>query len=248
MTQQEKDRLLALLSSQRTWCQEVEARDRRGQAVRYNDASAVAWDLTGAVCHLFGWDRALELFAQLGRHVMGRRPPVGRHSGHPRDPQMASMAALQDFNDRPTTNYETIRGHLAAMPVHHGHAKAILKVTPAAAEHLAHALAQARAGPNMTFRMVQKEDAWSLWMDTMHPDDVVFTHHGNAVLVLEGEVSAVLSTRTLDLEYTPEGPQLAFSPEPEPSYDGLHPPDADSGIVPLNEPPAAGAPTVAPGG
>jgi hypothetical protein len=133
MTQEEKDRILALLGSDRGWCQEAEARDGRGSAVRHSDAAAVAWDLTGALCHLFGWDRAMLLFPQLARHLTGRRPPFGRHWAQPQDPQMASMAALQDYNDQPTTDHESMMARLAVVRVCRPRKAAV--VSPSTASH-----------------------------------------------------------------------------------------------------------------
>ena len=113
MRQDEKDRLLGLFDDQRRWCREVDARDDQGNAVHYDDPAAVAWDIVGGMCHLFGWRRACELFAQMTRHVVGS-PPGSRWST---DPQMLAMAALQDFNDRPDTTFELVVAKLREAPV-----------------------------------------------------------------------------------------------------------------------------------
>jgi hypothetical protein len=117
MMQDEKDRILTLLESKSRWCQHAEARDSSGQPVRCDDPTAVAWDLTGAVCVLFGWRRASELFSQLERQFVGRKH-VGKRKFGLRDPQICSMVAVQEYNDQADTTYETIRARLESMPVY----------------------------------------------------------------------------------------------------------------------------------
>lgn len=123
MMQHEKDELLRLLDTASRWCRHAEARDRRGQAVRFDDPAAAAWDLTGAVCLLFGWARALELFPQLERHLTGHN----RAARRPRlllknEPRIISMVAVQEYNDCSEITYEQIRGRLESLPVYHPHA------------------------------------------------------------------------------------------------------------------------------
>jgi hypothetical protein len=112
MIQDEKDNLLSLFAREENWCQEVEARDQQGEPVRFDDEAAVAWDLVGALCHLFGWSRASKLFVQIIRRITG---PSYRWTSQ--DRAMAAMRALQDFNDRQETTYETIVATLRDMPV-----------------------------------------------------------------------------------------------------------------------------------
>jgi hypothetical protein len=119
MMQDEKERLLTLLGTSGKWCQHAEARDRRGHAVHYDDPAAVAWDLTGAVCALFGWERALELFSQMERQLVGRKHAAKRSFGlQNSDPQICSMVAVQEFNDRTDTTYELMMARLQAMSVY----------------------------------------------------------------------------------------------------------------------------------
>jgi hypothetical protein len=116
MMQEEKDQLLTLLATSSKWCQHAEARDRRGHAVHYDDPGAVSWDLTGAVCVLFGWVRARELFSQLERQLVGNRHAAKRLSAlQNSDPQICSMVAVQEFNDHTDTTYELVRARLEAM-------------------------------------------------------------------------------------------------------------------------------------
>jgi len=112
----EKAQLLALLDGAGKWCREAEAHDARGDPVTYDDAAAVAWDLTGALCRLFGWQRACVLFVQLDRHIHGRRSAFGWPR---RDAEMDAMAALQSFNDRFDTTFASLRERIETMPVWH---------------------------------------------------------------------------------------------------------------------------------
>ena len=77
----------------------------------------MAWDITGALCRLFGWRRARILFGQLDRHIHGKRIAF---SWPARDSEIEAMTALQDFNDRADTTFETLRERIETMPVWHG--------------------------------------------------------------------------------------------------------------------------------
>lgn len=113
----EKERLLALLADEGSWCQDAEAHGADGVAVCCTDEAAVAWDLTGALCRLFGWRRACALFGQLDRHIHGRR----RAFGWPRhNTALDAMAALQEFNDRSDMTFSLLRGQIESMPVWRG--------------------------------------------------------------------------------------------------------------------------------
>lgn len=112
MLAHEKDKLLLLLAGPGCWCQGAEARDGHGDAVQYGDPAATAWDLTGAVCRLFGWKRALCLFPQIEEHLLPRPRGLPRF----RRTEIGAMTALQDYNDRSDLTYDAIIGQLRAMP------------------------------------------------------------------------------------------------------------------------------------
>lgn len=115
MTQDEKDRLLDLLDNEAKWCREADARDDQGNPVHYGDEAAVAWDIVGGMCRLFGWDRSCELFVVVAGNVAGARP------GDPdQDQGMRAMAAVQDFNDDPDTTYESVITKLRDIPISQG--------------------------------------------------------------------------------------------------------------------------------
>lgn len=115
MMQEEKDRLIALFADKHQWCQGVDARNRSGEAVRHDDKAAVAWDIVGGMCRLFGWKRASELFGPMSRHFSGRRlSPTRQYL------PTHAMTALLDFNDDGDTTYELIVTKLQELPVWRG--------------------------------------------------------------------------------------------------------------------------------
>ena len=122
MMPEEKEQLLALLDHERRWCRDAEAHDANSDAVQYDDDAAVAWDVTGALCRLFGWQRACVLFGQLDRHINGKRVSIGWPT---RDAEMDAMGALQDFNDRLDVTFDMMRERIETMPVWHGNARRI---------------------------------------------------------------------------------------------------------------------------
>lgn len=122
MMPEEKQQLLALFDHEGRWCREAEAHDANSVAVHYDDEAAVAWDVTGALCRLFGWRRACVLFGQLDRHINGKRVVIGWPAP---DAEMDAMGALQDFNDRVDMTFDTLRERIETMSVWHGNARRI---------------------------------------------------------------------------------------------------------------------------
>jgi hypothetical protein len=113
MMQEERQALLSLLEQEAHWCREAEARNAAGEPTQFDDDDAVAWDLTGALCKLFGWERACSLFGQFDRHINGKRVPVLLT----RDNGIGAMVALQVFNDRAETTFADVRGCIDSMPI-----------------------------------------------------------------------------------------------------------------------------------
>jgi hypothetical protein len=113
MSPNEKEQLVALLLDAQHWCQGAEARNAEGHDVAYSDADATAWDVTGATCHLFGWPRACELFAQMGSDFHGG--DAGATRG---DSGIAAMVALQNWNDDAGTTHADVIARLQSLPVH----------------------------------------------------------------------------------------------------------------------------------
>lgn len=112
MTQDEKDSLLTLFAKPTGWCQQAEARDCRGEAVHYHDPEAVAWDIVGGMCRLFGWSRSMKLFAQTWRQITGRRPGCPELGS-----EMHAMRSLQDFNDLSDTDYDLVISRIRGVRV-----------------------------------------------------------------------------------------------------------------------------------
>ena len=117
MVPDEKRQLLTLLADGQSWCQGGEARDAEGLPVSYDDQAAVAWDITGALCRLFGWRRACVLFPQLERHILGK---TLRPAWPERDTSLDAMLALQTYNDDGEITFEELREQIETMPVWYG--------------------------------------------------------------------------------------------------------------------------------
>lgn len=113
MRSDELNELLKLFATSDHWCQGAEAKTVKGAPVKYSDPDAVAWDLTGALCFLFGWERACILFCQVDKHLLRDRSLRWRVH----DVQVESMLALQEMNDCPSTSYESLIKRLKAMRV-----------------------------------------------------------------------------------------------------------------------------------
>ncbi len=120
MMPEEKQQLLELFDDERRWCREAEAHDANSDAVHYDDDAAVAWDVTGALCRLFGWRRACVLFGQLDRHINGKRVAIRWPAP---DAEMDAMGALQDFNDGVDMTFDRMRERIETMSVWHGNAR-----------------------------------------------------------------------------------------------------------------------------
>ena len=113
MLSKEKHKLLDFFHCGDRWCQDAEARDASGNPVKFHDPLATAWDITGALCCLFGWKRASTLFGQLERHIQNRK----RVFGFNQDAAIESMVTLQAYNDRPDIAFQNILVLLQTMPV-----------------------------------------------------------------------------------------------------------------------------------
>lgn len=131
MTPEEKGQLLVLLGNAEQWCQQAEARDAQGDPVRFSASAAISWDITGALCRLFGWSRACVLFGQIERHLLGGKHPY-RYN---RVPEIDSMVALQIHNDRADMTFETLLAQLASVPVWRGHPRPSEKLESLACQH-----------------------------------------------------------------------------------------------------------------
>ena len=113
MRTDELNELMELLANPKHWCQGAEARTASGAPVKYSDPEAIAWDITGALCVLFGWERACILFCQIDKHLLKDRSLRWRvHDVH-----VESMLALQEINDSHSTSHDWLIERLKTMRV-----------------------------------------------------------------------------------------------------------------------------------
>ncbi|MCO6435638.1 MAG: hypothetical protein J5J06_00950 [Phycisphaerae bacterium] len=121
MMAEEREQLVRFFDEGRCWCQHAEARNASGDPVQYDDPDATAWDLTGALCRLFGWQRATVLFGQIERHL-----EPGKHRMHYlRDEIVDPMCVLQQFNDRDETAFADIIEQVQSIPLWRGAPKTV---------------------------------------------------------------------------------------------------------------------------
>ncbi len=113
MSFSEQERLAGFFDDAQRWCQAAEARDERGEPVAFSDHTAVAWDLPGALCRLFGWSRAAELFPALACHV----PRLHPHERGGGAGAIDALVALQNWNDDPRTTHADIAALIRILPV-----------------------------------------------------------------------------------------------------------------------------------
>jgi len=87
----------------------------------------------------------------------------------------------------------------------------MLTVTDKAAQHLRENLSREEGSPPGTFRIVNSEEGYQLTLDEAKEGDQVFEHEGENYLLLDTEVGEALSSATLDVQESPQGPRLALS-------------------------------------
>ena len=87
----------------------------------------------------------------------------------------------------------------------------MLQVTTAALDRLATKLAHKKTTDASTLRFSRKPGGWKLHLDEARPDDSLFVHDGQKVLVLDGEVLEAMTNFKLDVRNTDVGPRLRLS-------------------------------------
>ena len=75
---------------------------------------------------------------------------------------------------------------------------------------LAQALVDSRAPAEMVLRVLCEGEAIDIKVDNERPDDATIEHEGKTLLVLDEDTVVALSSKTLDIEETSEGPVLAL--------------------------------------
>ncbi len=91
----------------------------------------------------------------------------------------------------------------------------MLTLTEAAGIHLTKKLAKVHAADNVALRVVAKRHGstrrrWGLRLDTARPADETIAHHGKMVLMLDEEVSEMLTDKTLGVKKGESGPKLTL--------------------------------------
>jgi hypothetical protein len=87
----------------------------------------------------------------------------------------------------------------------------MLQVTTAALDRLATKLAHKKTTDASTLRFSRKKNGWKLHLDEPRPEDSMFVHDGQKVLVLDGEVTEAMTNWRLDVRNTDSGPRLRLS-------------------------------------
>lgn len=85
----------------------------------------------------------------------------------------------------------------------------MLTVTQSASQHLSELLSD--APEEAVVRFVPHESGLAVQLDNVRPGDQTFEHDEKTILALDPQVSEALADRTLDVQDTEQGPQLAIS-------------------------------------
>jgi Fe-S cluster assembly iron-binding protein IscA len=84
-------------------------------------------------------------------------------------------------------------------------------MTDAAGAHLADLLEEAEVPEDVAIRFVVEEEELTLRLDKERPGDESLSHEGKTVLLLDDQMSPMLSDKTLDIAPSDEGPKLTLA-------------------------------------
>jgi hypothetical protein len=84
-------------------------------------------------------------------------------------------------------------------------------MTEAAGAHLIDLLGEADVPEDVAIRFVVESEELTLRLDKERPGDESLTHEGKTVLLLDEQMSPMLSEKTLDIEPSDEGPKLTLT-------------------------------------
>ena len=87
----------------------------------------------------------------------------------------------------------------------------MLTVSDTAGAHLAELLTSADAPEDRAVRFVIEKDGLALQLDNERPGDATFQHQERTVLLLDDEVSQLLTEKTLEIQQRDDGPHLVLS-------------------------------------
>jgi hypothetical protein len=85
-------------------------------------------------------------------------------------------------------------------------------ITEAAGGYLIGVLDNANVSAETAIRFVLEGNALTPKLDNARPGDATFDHEGRMILMLDAQVSEVLTDSTLDVQATDEGPKLVLLP------------------------------------
>jgi Fe-S cluster assembly iron-binding protein IscA len=91
----------------------------------------------------------------------------------------------------------------------------MFEVTAAARDRLSKKLAQQEPTEGVALRFTRRTGGWKLRLDRPRPDDTVFNHGAQKVLVLDAEVAKAMAALTLDVSSTEAGARLKLRRVPE---------------------------------
>lgn len=81
----------------------------------------------------------------------------------------------------------------------------MLNVSEAACAYLSMLLSKSDAPDDARIRIVIEGNKLSIKLDDEKPDDATFVHEGKTFLVMDEDISQILSSKTLDVEDSEEG-------------------------------------------
>jgi Fe-S cluster assembly iron-binding protein IscA len=87
----------------------------------------------------------------------------------------------------------------------------MLTMTETAGAHLVDLLGEAEVPEDVAIRFVIESEELTLRLDKERPGDESFSHEGKTVLLVDEEMSTMLSEKTLDIEPSDEGPKLTLA-------------------------------------
>ena len=87
----------------------------------------------------------------------------------------------------------------------------MLTMTEAAGAHLIDLLGEADVPEDVAIRFVVESEELTLRLDKERPGDESLTHEGKTVLLLDEQMSPMLSEKTLDIEPSDDGPKLTLT-------------------------------------
>jgi len=87
----------------------------------------------------------------------------------------------------------------------------MLTMTETAGAHLVDLLGEAEVPEDVAIRFVIESEELTLRLDKEQPGDESFNHEGKTVLLVDEEMSTMLSEKTLDIEPSDEGPKLTLA-------------------------------------